>query len=202
VHIELTELLCCPRCGPPHGLIALVDRMEERRILDGRLDCPMCEARHAILEGVVYLDPDLDRAVQGTADLPTDAATIAAALLGPPDGPETLLLAGAAAALGPEIADLRPEAAVVTWGPLPARRHGRVHPVVPADGAAPRLRPRRLDGAVLAGAAGAWLTALGPALVPSAHVVVLDPEPGLAMPDAAGLTELASDSRAWVGVRD
>lgn len=202
MHIELTELLCCPRCGPPHGLIAFVDRMEERRILDGRLDCPMCEDWHAIREGTVYLDPDLDRAVEDTADLSADAATIAAALLGPPDGPEILLLAGAAAVLGPEVADLRPEATVVTWGPLPARRHGRVHPVVPADDAAPRLRPGRLDGAVLAGAAGAWLTALGIAFAPSAHVVVLDPEPGLAVPDAARLTELASDSRAWVGARD
>lgn len=175
--------------------------MERRRIMAGRLDCPMCEGRHAIRDGAVYLEPGRPRAEPPTADLPADVAALAAALLGAPDGPETLLLAGAAALLGPELADLRPEAALVTWGPLPENRHDRVYPVVPADSTAPRLLPGRLDGAVLAGTQEAWLAPLSAALAPAAHVVVLDPEPGLSVPDTARITELASDPRAWVGAR-
>ena len=37
MHILLTDLLFCPRCGPQHGLILLANRLEERRVLDGWL---------------------------------------------------------------------------------------------------------------------------------------------------------------------
>jgi uncharacterized protein YbaR (Trm112 family) len=203
VHIELTELLCCPRCGPPHGLIAFVDRMADRRILDGRLDCPICETRHSVRDGIVYLEAEGNTTTDPSDATPPgpDAAAIAAALLGPPENAEILLLAGGATRLGAELADLRPDAAVVAWGPPPASRHERVFPVVPGRGRRPRLRPGRLDGAVLTRDDEEWLTDVGRALAAGARLVVLDPDPALAVPAEARLTELASDTRAWVGVR-
>lgn len=203
MHIELTELLCCPRCGPPHGLIAFVDRMADRRILDGRLDCPICETRHSVRDGIVYLEAEGDATADGSgATLPgPDAAAIAAALLGPPENAEILLLAGGATRLGPGLAELRPDAAVVTWGAPPASRHERVFPVVPGRGPRPRLRPGRLGGAVLTRDGEEWLPDVGQALAAGARLVVLDPDPGLAAPPEARLTELASNARAWVGVR-
>ncbi|MDT8435828.1 MAG: hypothetical protein RRA92_03640 [Gemmatimonadota bacterium] len=49
--LDLSESLACPRCGPPRGLVVLVDRMEGRRVRDGRLDCPHCEARFPLRDG-------------------------------------------------------------------------------------------------------------------------------------------------------
>lgn len=203
MHIELTELLCCPRCGPPHGLIAFVDRIEDRRILDGRLDCPICETRHPVRGGIVYLEAEGDVAADPSTVPPPDPdeAAIAAALLGPPEDAEILLLVGGAARLGPALADLRPDAAVVAWGPPPARRHDRVHPVVSGRPTKPPIRPGRLDGAVLTRDGEEWLTDLGRALAPGGRLVLLGPDPALAVPAEARLTELASDPRAWVGVR-
>lgn len=218
MHLELTQILICPHCGPPNGLVAFVNRMEERRIVEGRLDCPVCERRHAVREGRVLLGdgvvergdtaddepaPEAGRATVGPR-LP-DAAPTAAALLGPPEGAEVLLLAGGAEPLAAELADLRPEAALVTFGPAPAGRHPRVHPVVPsAAGSAGSylpFRPGSFGGAVLTGGWPDLPAAVAPALTPGARLVVLAPRDGT--PGRAGppLRELASDARAWVGVR-
>ncbi len=51
--LDLSESLACPRCGPPHGLIVLVERMEARRVLEGRLDCPRCESRYPLRGGEI-----------------------------------------------------------------------------------------------------------------------------------------------------
>ncbi|MGD8495220.1 MAG: Trm112 family protein [Gemmatimonadales bacterium] len=209
MHLELTELLCCPRCGPPHGLIAFVERMEARRIVAGRLDCPMCEARHPIRDGIVWLDeataeaetqPEPGPERRTRPSMPAESASIAAALLGAPGDPEILLFAGAASGLGPDVAEHRPEAVLVAWGPPPEDRHSRVHPVVPpGPGAVPQLRPGRLDGAVISARDGSLAAAIAPALKSGGRLVALGP--GFTPPADAGFEELASDSRAWVGVR-
>jgi uncharacterized protein YbaR (Trm112 family) len=58
VLLELSELLACPRCGPPQALVVAVDAMEGRRVVEGRLGCPACDGRFPLRSGVVYLDPD------------------------------------------------------------------------------------------------------------------------------------------------
>lgn len=54
--LDLAELLACPRCGPPNGLVVLVERLDGRRVLDGRLDCPVCEWRWPVRDGALRFD--------------------------------------------------------------------------------------------------------------------------------------------------
>lgn len=205
MHLELTQILVCPDCGPPNGLIAFVDKMEERRIVEGRLDCPVCERRHAVGDGIVLLGDAGEESEAGGADVETadgDAAPTAAALLGPPEGPEILLLCGGAQSIAPAIADLRPEAAVVTLGSGATARHPRVYPVIPSrSGEHLPFRPGTFGGAVLTGDRPDLVAEVAPSLAVGARLVVL--APGAAAPDRAApaLRELVSDPRAWVGVR-
>lgn len=221
MHLELTEILVCPDCGPGHGLIAFVDRMEERRIVEGRLDCPMCERRHEIVGGTVRLgrmpegeppaEPSTREASAGGSELPPQAAGMATALLGPPEKGEVLLLVGAAAALASEIAEQRRDAAVVSYGPPPApaddaRSHPRVYPVVSASGRGPGLpfRAGALDGAVCLGvdAPVRW-GQIAEALAAGGRLVVLSPSAAAraSLSELPGMKELAADARAWVGSR-
>ena len=210
VHLELTRILTCPHCGPEHGLIAFVDRMEDRRIVAGRLDCPVCERRHTVREGTVFLGgdaPDDGEVPSGDAALEglPEPATTAAALLGPPRGPEILLLAGGAEPLASTMADLRPHAAVVTCGRARSEKHPRVYPVVPSRagsvGSHLPFRAGSFGGAVLTGGAPGLVSGVVPALEEGARLVVLAPRVGAAGVAARSLRELASDARAWVGVR-
>lgn len=211
MHIELTQLLTCPRCGPSHGLVAFVDHMEERRILQGRLDCPQCEARHAVRDGVVVLSGHpADVSVAGGAEAETpsaadvpDPAGVAAALLGPPEGPEVLLLLGRAGALATSIAAARPDAVLVAWAPPEPEAAGRVFPVVPPAGGTGPLpfRSSAFDGAVLTGAESRELAEAARIVKTGCRVVVLAPAGRVGDPEGASLRELAADPRAWVGTR-
>lgn len=55
MHILLTDVLTCPRCGPQFGLIVLSDRLEERAVLEGRLGCANCRESFPVRAGVVDL---------------------------------------------------------------------------------------------------------------------------------------------------
>jgi len=55
MHIVLTDVLTCPRCGPRFGLIVLADRMRDRNVLDGRLGCANCREEYPIEKGVADL---------------------------------------------------------------------------------------------------------------------------------------------------
>jgi hypothetical protein len=84
VLLDLTEALACPRCGPPQGLIVLVERMEGRRLLEGRFDCPACEARYPFGGGTLDFresGTDGDRGGRESVNSGADA-TMVAALLG------------------------------------------------------------------------------------------------------------------------
>lgn len=204
MHLELTQILVCPHCGPPNGLIAFVDRMEERRIVEGRLDCPLCERRHAVRDGMVLLGDAAEEGagVGGPEAADEHPAPTAAALLGPPEGPEILLLAGGAQFLAPAIADLRPEAAVVTLGPGSTGRHPRVYPVMPSRGGEHLpFRPGTFGGAVLTGDRSDLVAEVAPTLAAGARLVVLAPRGARPDRSVPSLRELAADSRAWVGVR-
>ena len=56
MQIELSEILTCPDCRSPQGLIVLVDELDdEGRVRDGDLGCSRCQRRYPIRDGVVDL---------------------------------------------------------------------------------------------------------------------------------------------------
>ena len=55
MHIQLTDILICPVCGPEYGLIVRADRIVERRVREGALGCPHCRRQYEIHEGVAWL---------------------------------------------------------------------------------------------------------------------------------------------------
>jgi uncharacterized protein YbaR (Trm112 family) len=110
MHILLTDLLSCPRCGPEFGLILLANRIETRRVLDGVLGCANCRARYPIRDGFGDLRPEGVSA----APVPDEPAVTAstgeairhAALMGVTEGPGFVMLAGPSAGLAGSVAEL------------------------------------------------------------------------------------------------
>ncbi|MGI9037485.1 MAG: hypothetical protein ACR2GQ_01350 [Gemmatimonadota bacterium] len=210
MQLELTELLVCPRCGPPHGLIAFVERMERRRIEAGHLDCPICEERHVIRGATVWFGgaaaPAIGDDVAIEASASGDRAVMATALLGAPASGETILFGSGAEAFAAAVAALRPDARVVSFGGAPSPPHERVHSLVAVEGREwPRSLPLRdgcLDGVVLRGDVAPRVAEAARVLRPGGRLVVLDPgSEEAAIPPDAPLEILAADPRAWVAAR-
>jgi len=61
MHILLTNILSCPRCGPEFGLVLLADRVEDRRVVEGRLGCPNCREQYPVARGVLDARLPADR---------------------------------------------------------------------------------------------------------------------------------------------
>jgi uncharacterized protein YbaR (Trm112 family) len=130
MHILLTDVLCCPRCGPDHGLIMLADRLEERRIREGRLGCANCRGSYPVRGGAADLRTQGEAppgtpaggvpapaAVEAGSRSDPDAAVRLAALLDLAGGATMALLAGAHAAHGAALAALLPDVEVIALDP-------------------------------------------------------------------------------------
>jgi len=183
MHILLTDILACPRCGPEFGLVLLADRVEERRVLEGRLGCPNCREQYPVRGGAVDArlpgaasagDGSADGARSGEASSDDAGAGVRlAALLGLADARGTVLIAGPGAALAAEVAALVPELEVVALAAEPDG--GDPQPGVTRIAAGDRLpfRSRTLRGVALTGGAGAARLAEGVrVLQPGARLVV------------------------------
>ena len=147
--LELAEVLDCPDCRASAGLVAFVDRAESRRVVEGRLGCPLCEIEVPIRRGTMRFDlsDTARRATQGagTARPPatapeaipdpagsdgeaapeaaTEGALRLAALLGVSDRAGMVVLLGPRlAAHAPPIARLGDRLEVLVWLPDPAGR--------------------------------------------------------------------------------
>jgi uncharacterized protein YbaR (Trm112 family) len=112
--ILVTDLLSCPRCGPGFGLVALVDRLEERRVVEGRLGCSNCRTSYPVREGVGDLRPSGGPFEEeaGEAEDP-EAAVRLAALMGLGAMAGIALLAGPGARHAAAIAEMVPEVEVL-----------------------------------------------------------------------------------------
>lgn len=228
MHILLTDVLVCPRCGPSFGLILLADRIEDRRVLEGRLGCTNCREQYAIVGGEADLrsegagsgGQETDR-VRGSADAAAAAgaaggaspnavngedviaqATRLAALLGVAQGPAYALLAGDAAQYAEEVAAQLGDVEVIAV--MPGRsgssdRAGTSHVVA----AALPLAAGKMSGVALTGpSAAALLEAAARCVRPTGRLLV-DPAPadGEERLRALGLRTLAREGTTLLAIR-
>jgi uncharacterized protein YbaR (Trm112 family) len=177
LHITLTDVLTCPRCGPRHGLILLADRIEERRVIEGRLGCLNCREDYPIHRGRAELSgrsPESPFPAAGASCTEEEAFRICA-LLGITEGPALLLLAGSVAACAPRVVAIVPqvEAVTIARGSEVEPERGGVSRIVATD--ALPFRDAAMHGVAVAGALAAdTLQDLIRLLVPGARLVVLD----------------------------
>jgi hypothetical protein len=209
MHIQLTDVLTCSRCGPAHGLILLADRIEERRVLDGRLGCPNCQGGFPIRGGFADLRAEPPAAEAPPAPL-QDAADETesfrlGALLGVTEGPARILLCGEAAAHARRLAALIPDIEVVAaaadtagWPEEPGI--SRLDP-----GSGLPLYDTSVQGVALAGTAGeALIPEAVRVLAPLGRLVLLHASAGAADRIAATRLRLLAHEggtlvAAWLG---
>lgn len=208
MHLLLTDLLICPRCGPGFGLILLGDRIEDRRILEGELGCPNCRDRFPVREGFGDLrapprDP-LRRLPVLPDDPDPDRTTRLAALLGVTRGPGHLVLVGRPARHARVLAGMLEEIEVV--GVAPWLRGWEEEPGISRVVAGPGLPffSRRIRGVVLSGPGAEPLLADSARVVgPGSRVVVLDaPADARGRLEGAGLSPVLDEAGVVVGVRE
>lgn len=207
MHILLTDILSCPRCGPEFGLILLADRIENRRVLEGVLGCANCRERYPIRGGFGDLRPAPDAAPpapQAPEPGGRDEAFRLTALMGVAEGPGFLLVAGPAARLAPGIASIIDRGIEVVA--LDAALEGWSEEAgVSRLAAAGRLpfHDRSMRAVALSGEAAAhWVDEAARVVAPLGRVVVQDAGPDAAERlEALGLQPLAQEAGTIVAVR-
>jgi uncharacterized protein YbaR (Trm112 family) len=193
--IVVTDILTCPRCGPEFGLVVLADRLEERRVIEGRLGCANCREMYEIRGGLADLRyssgtqplPPASAGPQAGGADPEEEALRLAALIGVTGGPGVLLVAGAQAHLAGAIVALVPEIGAVAVGAETAGLSD--HPGTSRVLCEQRLplRSRSVRGVALTGDAGDALLEEGIRVLAPGGRIVLDPAP----PDAQQRLERA-----------
>ena len=181
MYILLTDALTCPRCGPEFGLLVLADRMEERRVVEGRLGCPNCRSAYPIRDAAADLrvhpgESSAPRPSDGEED--AEAPVRLAALMGLAGASGLAMVHGPGARHAPAVSALVPEVEVVavTDAPDGVERAPGVSRMAAGEAALP-FRSGALRAAALTGGAGdALLREALRTLAPGARLVV-DPAP-------------------------
>jgi uncharacterized protein YbaR (Trm112 family) len=196
MHLLLTDRLACPRCGPEFGLILLADQISERWVRKGSLGCPNCRDRFPIMDSVADLRPPPRTELPAPAYVPPGLEGLqpirAAAFLGIPGGPGSVLLAAGAGHLAAPLAGIVEGVQWISADPtgLPAAEEA----VGPAEGSgvnriiigrripffSASLRGVVLGAAEAESAAGTGLLEeAARAVSPRGRVVVLSAGPGV-----------------------
>lgn len=125
MHIGLSEILTCPRCRSPQGLVVMVDELDgDGRVRQGDLGCPRCERRFPVEGGVVDLlrgeeEGDGDeggREGSGDTPPPEELAVEVGALLDARALRGAVVLGRGLAAAGPRVAELADDARLLCLG--------------------------------------------------------------------------------------
>jgi hypothetical protein len=207
VHVDLIEMLRCPRPHEESWLVARFDRMSGRQVVQGTLGCPICRAEFPIVGGAVRFDAPDEAAATPADGGATDFAASEgealrlAALLGLAGGSGIAVLAGSWSREGRAVSELLPDEHVLLLNPYGGDRSAAAAAqsisIVVAPGrlpvAAGSVRGIALDaehaGAALVAESVRALRAGGRLVAPA----------GTALPDGVG--ELARDDAIWVAER-
>jgi hypothetical protein len=202
--IEFVESLRCLRPHDRSWLVAAVDRLERRRIIEGSLGCPECRSTYRIHAGVtdfreIPLPDEATSAFRGgdATEVWSGDADRARALLNLDSSGGTIALIGAAAALHATLA-AETEAHYLFVNP-------GIPPGIATDasvllcGDSLPLAPACLRAALVRheAATPVLLESLSGALQPGGRLVA-----PAGSPIPPGITLLARDDREWVGARD
>lgn len=195
----LTDILSCPRCGPDFGLILLGDRIEERRVLEGRLGCANCREQYEIRAGFADLTAQAGgsgapgSAGPGVSD--PDEVMRVAAMLGVAEGPGFVLLVGPMAWSARSLADLVEGLEVVAAGIGLESEEERMGVNRIAVGGRLPFYDRSLRAVALSGAAATEREAEGARVVKPGGRLVLEPA-------AAGAAERLEGAGFHIVVRE
>lgn len=209
MHIVLTDILTCPRCGPEYGLILVADRAVGRRVQEGALGCANCREKYAVRGGVVAFAGEVADVAEPATAADREAAVRLGALLGVTHGPGFLALVGPAAVHARELAVLIEDIEVVavdTDGTAvgEAGVQAGVNRLVLGAGVAHLpLATGRVPGVALTGAAADALLEEGVRVLSPVGRLVLDPSPADAVARLAALKlrPLAEDGTTLVAAR-
>lgn len=209
MHLLLTDRLTCPRCGPRFGLILLADRMDGRRVVDGKLGCSNCRDAYPVHDGFGDLRApprgDLPAGRAGPEPPPEDPAQAERlqALLGIPEGPGTLVTVGVAAryaaGLARAIGGVEVVAVDADLAGWPADPH--VTRIVSRPGLP--FFDRALRGVVVDGRMGPrWLREAARVVAPLSRVVVVEAgDDASDLLEEAGLQVMAAEAGTVVAAR-
>ena len=206
MHILLTDVLACPRCGPAFGLILVPDEVHERRVASGILACANCRERYRIDDGIADLRavtrPPGDEGAHYHADPHDGRALRLAALMGVSEGPAIVLIAGPDAARAGEIAATVAELEVIAAGGVGEVRSGAGVSAVLVGDALPVVSGKLRAVALTGDAADRFLEEGARAVAPTSRLV-LDPGPADAEARlaAAGLRTLAHEGGTIIAAR-
>jgi len=122
--IELVDSLRCVNAHEDTWLVAGVTRMDGRRIVEGKLGCPVCRREYPVRDGVARFagtlsDPESSRLTPAPASATEERAMRAAALLGLTDAGGIVVLGGSWADCADAIAELSPSHVVVLNRAIP-----------------------------------------------------------------------------------
>lgn len=187
MHIELTDLLRCPKEHEESFLVLLPGKMAGRRVMTGELGCPVCQWATVWQDGV----PDFGGGEAAPGEPPCDAEALLA-LLGLEGAGGWLALAGTMAALAPAVAALLPGVGIIAINPIPA--------ILPADGvqllksASWPIKQHALRGLAIGSGAEAWADQAVGSVLPGLRAV------GSGTPPPAGVRGelLAEAGGLWV----
>lgn len=197
MHVVLTDVLTCPRCGPNHGLVLLPEGVDERRVATGFLGCADCRTRYPIHGGVAELA--VAEALPGAAaDGTAEGAVRLAGLLGLAEAEGVVVVVGPAARHAAALASLVEGVEVIATldGPAEGVSAARLGGALP-------FHTARIRAVALTGEAASSLLEEGARVVAVSGRLLLDPAPADAEArlEAAGLRVLGREGDTVVAAR-
>lgn len=209
--LELSEVLACPRCGPPQVMVAVVHESVGHRVTRGFLGCPTCDSRFPIEEQAVHLQgqesgEQPEAPASSRVSPAAESAMLIGAVLDLAQGSGYVLLGPELSEMADAVASLAERWEVVSLSgvrQVQAAQSTNVSRIILPAGESPPVLPARFGAAALAGdPAPDRVRQYAAALRPLGRLAIVAPGPGsVGAMREAGLDLVAGDERVAVASR-